>query len=108
MVRAPFLTPATTEVLPWVNATMVAGIAANVLYAMWDPRWLKALGDIVTTSIGIVSMVRIWQVFPLDFTGSSIDWALVSRVLLGVGFGGSGIAVIVALVTFVRALTGRE
>lgn len=104
----PFLTPATADVLPWVNATMIAGVVANALYVAWDPRWFKALGDIVTTSIGIAAMVRIWQVFPLDFTASGIDWALVARLALGVGIGGSIIAVIVAVVTFVRALVVRE
>jgi hypothetical protein len=104
----PFLTPATTEVLPWVNASMIAGVVANALYVAWDPTWFKALGDIVTTSIGIVAMVRIWQVFPFDFTGSSFDWALVARFALGFGIGGSIVAILVALVTLVRSLATRE
>jgi hypothetical protein len=104
----PFLTPATTEVLPWVNASMIAGVVANAVYVAWDPRWFKALGDVVTTSIGIVAMVRIWQVFPFDFTGSSFDWALVARFALGFGIGGSIVAILVALVTLVRSLATRE
>jgi hypothetical protein len=104
----PFLTPATTEVLPWVNASMIAGVVANAVYVAWDPRWFKALGDVVTTSIGIVAMVRIWQVFPFDFTGSSFDWALVAKFALGFGIGGSIVAIIVALVTLVRSLATRE
>jgi hypothetical protein len=104
----PFLTPATTEVLPWVNASMIAGVVANAVYVAWDPRWFKALGDVVTTSIGIVAMVRIWQVFPFDFTGSSFDWALVAKFALGFGIGGSIVAILVALVTLVRSLATRE
>jgi hypothetical protein len=104
----PFLTPATTEVLPWVNASIIAGVIANAVYVAWDPTWFKALGDIVTTSIGIVAMVRIWQVFPFDFTGSSFDWALVAKFALGFGIGGSIVAIIVALVTLVRSLATRE
>lgn len=100
----PFLTPATTQVLPWVNATLIATAVANVLYVVWDPRWFRALGDIVTTSIGVVAMMRLWQVFPFDFTGSSFDWALVARVALGVGIGGSLIGIVVALVTLVRSV----
>ena len=100
----PFLTPATTQVLPWVNAALIATAVANVLYVVWDPRWFRALGDIVTTSIGVVAMMRLWQVFPFDFTGSSLDWALVARVALGIGIGGSLIGIVVALVTLVRSV----
>ncbi|HET8595303.1 MAG TPA: hypothetical protein VFM07_08650, partial [Intrasporangium sp.] len=104
----PFLTPATTEVLPWVNASMIAGVVANAVYVAWDPTWFKALGDIVTTSIGIVAMVRIWQVFPFDFAGWSFDWTLVAKFALGFGIGGSIVAILVALVTLVRSLATRE
>lgn len=104
----PFLTPATTQVLPWVNATLIATAVANVLYVVWDPRWFRALGDIVTTSIGIVAMVRVWQVFPFDFSGSSFDWALVAKFALGVGVGGSIVAILVALVALVRSVVVRE
>lgn len=104
----PFLTSATTQVLPWVNATMIAGVVANVLYVGFDPRWFRALGDIVTTAIGIAGMVRVWQVFPFDFGGSSVGWASVARALLGVGIAGSAIAIVVALVTFIRTLGVRD
>ncbi|EWT05557.1 hypothetical protein N864_04025 [Intrasporangium chromatireducens Q5-1] len=104
----PFLTPATPQVLPWVNAALIASAVANALYVVWDPRWFRALGDIVTTSIGIVAMVRLWQVFPLDFTGWSFDWSLVARIALGIGIGGSIIGIVVALVTLVRSVAVRE
>lgn len=104
----PFLTSATTEVLGWVNATLVAGFVANALYVVWDPRWFKALGDIVTTSIGLLSMLRIWQVFPFDFGASGFDWPLVARIALGLGIGGSIIAIVVAVVTVLRVLALRE
>lgn len=98
----PFLTAETPQVLGIVNASLVAGIVANVVYLVWDPPRLKALGDLVTLAIGIAAMVQIWQVFPFDFSGSSFPWETVARILLGVGIGGSAIAIIVALVTVVR------
>lgn len=104
----PFLTSATAQVLPWVNATMAAGIVANCVYIAWDPLWFKALGDIVTTSVGIVGLVRMWQVFPFDFAGSSIDWVFVARVTLGIGVAGSAIAIIVAVVTLLRTVVTHE
>jgi predicted membrane protein len=100
----PILTGDFPLVLGLVNASIVVGLVANVVYVLADPRWLKALGDLLSTSVGLAALLRIWQVFPFDFSGSSFDWALVTRVLLGVAIGGSVIAIVVALVSFVKSL----
>lgn len=97
----PFLTERTPEVLGLVNASLLAGIIANVVYVVWDPPRLRALGDLVTLSIGIAAMTRIWQVFPFDFRGYSFNWELVTRILLVLGIAGSAIGIIVALVNLV-------
>lgn len=94
-----FLTAETTEVLVWVNASMAAGIVANLIYVGRDTPRMRAAGDLVTTGIGLVAMVRIWQVFPFSFDLSGLDWALVVRVLLVVGIVGSVIALVVRLVS---------
>jgi hypothetical protein len=100
----PFLTEDMRLVLGLVNASMLVSIVANMVYFVVDPRWLKALGDIVTTAVGIAALVRMWQVFPFDFSGSSFDWALVVRVAMGVAIGGSAIALVVAFVSFVKSV----
>lgn len=100
----PFLTGETEQVIGWVNASIVVSLVANLVYLLDDRRWLRALGDIVTTGVGIVAMVRLWQVFPFDFDAGTLDWALVARILLAVGIIGSVIGVLVALVALVREL----
>src|SRR5947209_7393455 len=70
----PFLTGKMTLVLGLVNLSMAAGVIANILFALYDPRWFKALGDLLTTGFGLVALVRMLQVFPFDFGGSSVDW----------------------------------
>ena len=100
----PFLTEDMRLVLGLVNASVLVSIVANMVYFVADPRWLKALGDIVTTAVGIAALVRMWQVFPFDFSGSSFDWALVVRVAMGVAIGGSAIALVVAFVSFVKSV----
>ncbi|MCK8672868.1 hypothetical protein M1M07_17375 [Rhodococcus sp. HM1] len=98
----PFLTEDTPAVLGWVNASIVVGLVANLVYLVRDPRWLKALGDIATTAVGLVALLRIWQVFPFDFGTDAFDWPLVVRILLGLGIVGSGIAILVTLFTAAR------
>jgi hypothetical protein len=94
----PFLTGDTEQVLGIVNASIIAGVVANVLYLAADPRWFKGVGDIVTTAIGLAATVRVWQVFPFDF-GSGSAWDTVARVLLVIAMVGSVIGIV--------ATTGR-
>ena len=54
----------TGQVLWLVNLSLAAGIAANVVYLAYDPPWVRSLGDLVTTGIGLAAAIRIWQVFP--------------------------------------------
>jgi hypothetical protein len=81
---------------------MIAGLVANLLYLFRDPPRLRALGDLVTTGIGLAAMVRIWQVFPFSFEDDAIPWATVFRVALAVGIVGSAIGIVTALVALVR------
>ncbi len=100
----PFLTADTSLVLGAVNASIAVNLAANVVYLLRDPAWLKALGDTVTLSVGLAALVRIWQVFPFDLGTEPVDWVLLTRILLLVGMAGSGIAILVALVRFGRSV----
>ena len=100
----PFLTEDMSAVIGLVNASILVNLAANVVYVLADPRWFKALGDLFTTSVGLAALLRMWQVFPFDFSGTSFDWALVVRIALAVGIGGSIIAIVAALVSFVTSI----
>src|SRR5690349_3794424 len=63
----PFLTEDTRLVLWLVNAGIASNIAANVIYLISDAAWIKALGGMLTTAVGLVALVRTYQVFPFDF-----------------------------------------
>jgi hypothetical protein len=101
---APFLAHDTTQVIGWVNASIGAGIIANALYLAMDQRWFRALGEIVVTAIGLVALVRLWQVFPFAFDDEGVPWHLIARWVLGIGIVGSAIGIITNLVAFVHAL----
>ena len=103
----PFLASSTRLVIGLVNLSIVVNLGANVVYLLRDPPWLKALGDMLTTAVGLVVLVRIWQVFPFDFGNASFDWSLVVRILLGVGIIGSVIGIGVAAVSLGKGRTSR-
>ncbi|MFD6859739.1 hypothetical protein ACFWCF_20685 [Rhodococcus sp. NPDC060090] len=102
----PFLTDETTQVLGWVNASIIAGVVSNAIYLIADPPRLKAFGDLLVTGIGLCAVIAIWQVYPFDFSDDgSVPWDLIARTVLVVSIVGSVIAMIVALV---RIVTGRR
>jgi hypothetical protein len=98
----PFLSRETPLVMSWVNVAIVVNLVANAAYFLRDPVWLRSVGDLVTLGVGTAVMVRIWQVFPFDLTGSGMDWALVLRIVLVLGIFGSVIGMIAAAGTLVR------
>lgn len=100
----PFLTDDFRLVLGLVNASIVVGLVSNAFYIVSDPPWVKALGDLAQTIVGVVAMVRLWQVFPLDFGDSTFPWDVLARWLLAVGIGGSMIGLVVGLVSLGRAV----
>lgn len=102
----PFLTPDMADVLPWINASLAAGILANAVYLFRDTPRVKGIGDLATEVVGLVAVVRLWQVFPFDFGAEPSAWAAVVRVLLIVAVAGTAIAVIVSVVTALRGRRG--
>lgn len=106
---APFLTPAAAQVIGLVNLTLAAGIVANVVYFIIEPRWLRAIGDLTTIIIGLVTTARIWQVFPFAFHGSMEFMSVLVRVFLIVGIVGMSIGIIysIAVLIGLAARAGR-
>jgi hypothetical protein len=99
-----FLTEDTGQVLGLVNLSLAVGLAANLVYLAHDGPRTESLGELVTTGVGLAVLVRLWQVFPFDFAGWSLDWSWLVRVLLGVGIVGSVIAIAVQLASLARQL----
>jgi len=100
----PFLTSDTGQVLWLVNLSLAAGIAANAVYLAYDPPWVRSLGDLATTGIGLATAIRLWQVFPFAL---SSGWSIAVRVLLVVAIAGSCIALVVQIVSLARWFTGH-
>jgi hypothetical protein len=101
---ASFLTDDTPQVLILLNVSLLAGMVANLVYIVADGRLVKTLGDLTTTAIGLAVLIRVWYVFPFDFTAYAVNWGLIVRAVTALGLAGTGIALIVHTV----ALIGRS
>lgn len=96
----PFLTDG-ERVLPLINAALVVSVAANLIYLIVPARRLVAAGGVLTTGLGLAVLIRLWQVFPFDFGGSS-GWTMAVRAVLMLAIVGSAIAIPVQIVAVVR------
>lgn len=104
----PVLTDRTTEVLPYVDASIVATILANAAYSVRDDRGAKAAAELVTDLVSLVALVRLWQVFPFAFDDVWAGWQPLTYVLLGVATLGTAIGALVQAVTLVRLGVGQR
>jgi hypothetical protein len=104
----PFLTEETTEVLPFVYASITTGVLVNLVYVADDRPAVKATGELINALVGFVSVMRIWQVFPFDFDGQWVGWEWLVYIGLALGALGTAIGAIVQLVALVRVALGRQ
>ena len=104
----PFLTSDMTRVLGIINASLTAGIVANLIFVVIRNRGIMALGNLVVLGIGLAAVLRLWEVFPFDFGDSWSGWPVVVRVLLGLGIGGSIIGALVEIVALFRSPGGSR
>lgn len=92
-----FLTGAFTEVLPLLNLSLAATVAANLVYLVRDSRRVRAIGQATLSAIGLALAARLLVVFPFDFSAYAGDWELVTRVVLVLALVGSAVGVITGL-----------
>ena len=104
----PFLTSDMTRVLGIINASLTAGIVANLIFVVIRSRGIMALGNLVVLGIGLAAVLRLWEVFPFDFGDSWSGWPVVVRVLLGLGIAGSIIGALVEIVALFRPPGGSR
>lgn len=102
----PFLTADMERVLGMINASLTAGIIANLIFVVIRNRGVMALGNLAVLGIGLAATLRMLEVFPFDFGDSWSGWPVAVRVLLVLGIVGSIIGMVVEIVAMFRSLAG--
>lgn len=99
-----FLTNDFTRVVGIITASMVVSLVANLVYLANDAPGVRLLGQMAVTALSIAASVRVYQVFPFDFTPYSFDWALVARILLILGIVGAAMGLIAEFTKAARGI----
>ena len=107
----PWLTQAFDDLLPIINAALVANISVYLLYMFRDEEPLKTVTQIVLNVLAIAVLFRIWQVYPFDFSAYEfpvedsafeLSWDLLVRLVLVLAIFGTAIAIVTQIVKLVR------
>lgn len=97
-----FLTAAFGSVVWLINLSLAGTILANVVWLGYDVAWFKALSQIGLNLISAVVSIRMYQVFPFDFSQSQFDWAPITRLVIIFTLIGLVLATIAELVKLAR------
>lgn len=99
----PFLTDDWDELVPIISVSLLASIVVNLIYLAYDAPWFKSFTQIVLDAIALVVTVRMYQVFPFDFSAYDFNWTAVTRGVLVLVMVVIVIAIIVESVKLVTA-----
>lgn len=100
----PWLTDDFEQVLPILNVSLLATIVVSLVYVWFDPAWFKSLTQIGLSVISLVVTVRLFRVFPFDFSPYDFGWETITRVVLILVMIGITIGIIAESVKFVTGV----
>jgi len=95
----PWLTQDFQTVLLLLNISLIAAIVVNIIFLAYNARWFVVLGHLFLGITSLVVLVRLFQVFPFDFSAyDAPNWEVLLRIGIIVGIVGLGISLIVEAV----------
>ncbi|UCG40036.1 MAG: hypothetical protein JSV07_06045 [Acidimicrobiia bacterium] len=99
-----WLTEDFSEVVPLIRLQILVTVGTHIVFVIYDPRWMRSWGEVVTGAFGLVAAVALWRVFPFAFDATL--WTNIARFAIAVGIVGTVIGMLVNLVKGTRQLFG--
>jgi hypothetical protein len=101
---SPWLTDDFELALPLISAALIATIVVTAIYMFFDARWFKSLTQIGLAGISLAATLRLYRVFPFDFSAYEFPWNTVARSVLIIALVGTVISIVTETVKFIRAI----
>jgi hypothetical protein len=101
-----FITDDFGKMLWLIDISFAATIAVNVVFLVYDVAWFKAICQLGLSAISLAVAVRMYQVFPFDFSAyEGFDWARLAKIVIIVSIVAICIAIVAQLATALGRLT---
>jgi hypothetical protein len=98
-----FVTSALTEVLWFINLSIVVAIIGNILMLLYRPDWFRNVTKIVLNIVAFVAVYFVYIIFPFNFSNSFLNWGLAALLILAM------IGIIIATIVEIYLLiTGKQ
>ena len=105
----PFLTSDFSRLVGFISLSLALTIVANVIYLAYDPAWFKSLTQIGLLVVSLAVTIRIYQVFPFDFSSYDFAWSSMARWILIIAMAGTAMGMLAEAAKLVRvALKGQQ
>ncbi len=103
-----FLTDQFDDVLPLITVSFVYGMVTNAMFVVYDHQWFKSLANVGGSVIAFVITLRLFQVYPFDFSGYAVNWSWAVTTLLIIGMVVTAIAAVAESVRVVTSLARSD
>jgi uncharacterized membrane protein SirB2 len=104
----PFLTEEFADVVPWISASLLVSIAANLIYQFNDSPSVKSTGQILVNLVSIAVTYVVLRVFPFDFSSYAFNWTPVVWIVSILAIVGAGISVLTEAIKLVSSGPDKE
>ena len=78
-------------------------MVVNLSYVFFDDRWFKSITQIGLASASLAATVRLYQVFPFDFSAYDFGWDTLARTVLIIAIVGIVISIFAEAVKLLAA-----
>ena len=99
----PFLTSRFGEVVPLITFSLLVGVLAYLAYILYDSQILRWAGEIVTNSITVVVTLRVFSVFPFDFSSYEFPWEPLTRFVMILAIVGASVGIATNIVKLAKS-----
>jgi uncharacterized membrane protein YagU involved in acid resistance len=103
----PFLTDEFGQVLWLINISLLATILVNLVYLVYDPAWFKSVCQIGLGAISLAVSIRMYQVFPFDFSAYQFNWTMTARIVMIAAIVGVALGIVVEIVKLGAGLASQ-
>lgn len=103
-----FLTADLAKVVPWLNVSLTAALAANLIYLFWDRPAFRSATQIVLNLVTFVVTYQFFRVFPFDFSIYTFNWGVVVRILLILTMVGAAVGVLTETYKFASGESAND